>query len=271
METKFQTFLSKKNKISYEKKDREFVKAAYLMGSKSAFNNGHAALLLVDKDGKGVFYSTIFSVEKAPKVLFGKDAPLKIYRREMESEDIQKYFETGRIPKTNDNLVQFYLSNFDKYIIIPIQNKEQGQYIYNRAEQIYKKPDRFNLYAYNCNHVTQDMLAAGGLNFTSPKGNIEEIRTQAKVVTDSIKDRKFLKALYWAIVTYHKNYEIGTIPNGAFEKGVEWAKDKNYDYGTIEPKKNEKDTSVKNPQPKKELPFPNFKLKDAVKGRSIGI
>lgn len=216
-------------------KDREITKAIYLIGTKSAAYNGHASLLLVDKNGYGIFYSTIFSVEKTPSVFVGNYAPLKIYRQELSPSQIEEYFKSGKIPNVDNKVVKlFYLSNFDKYIMIPIESKKQGKLIYQRAESIYKNPGLFNLYQYNCNHVTQDMLSAGGVNFAPSKGDLEMVKQQGREIMDELKKRRILAAIFKTISTYKKCYEVGIIPNGAFEIGLKWAKEKNYEHGTID-------------------------------------
>lgn len=218
--------------------DKEITKAIYLVGSKSAFYAGHSALMLIDKEGKGTFYSTIFDIKEAPGVLSGEDAPFKLYKQELSKLEVEKYFLTGKIPGIDTSVYQmYYLQNYDKYIIIPVKDKEQGTDIYSKAEFIYKNPGKYNFYAYNCNHIIQDILEAGNANFTPSKADKEELQKQLNKVGRSLRRLNPISALYWSIQAYRTGCEMGVIPNGAFKRGVRWAKENNYDNGKINPKK----------------------------------
>jgi guanine deaminase len=224
------------NKMFPEVKEREITKAIYLMGSKSAFYNGHAGLILIDKDQKGVFYSTMFSIEETPGIVVGETAPFKLYRKELSAEQVKKYFLTGKIPDINDDLVTaFYLSNYDKYIIIPIESRGQGRAIFQRAEHIHKKPGDYNLYTYNCGHIAQDILKAGDTNFAPVSGDMEIVKNIFAEIKGNVRQWNLFLAVKNSVNGYKTAYELGIIPKGAFQRGIKWAIERQYAHGVIRP------------------------------------
>jgi hypothetical protein len=215
-------------------KEREITKAVYLVGTTRGLYAGHAAMLLIDKHGFGTLYSSQFDTKLLKDVAKGRWIPYEIFKQELTPKEIKSYFKTGKIPSKNNNyLARLYLSDYDKYISIPVKNKDLGKFIQDRGEEIHKNPGLFNLYERNCNHLCQDILSAGGLNFGPTRGSCEMVTDQIANAERYVKKWKLLKALYYAVDCYRKDFELGIIPNGAYEKGVEWAKKNNYEYGSI--------------------------------------
>jgi hypothetical protein len=215
-------------------KEREITKAVYLVGTTRGLYAGHAAMLFIDKAGYGTLYSSQFDTTLLKEVAKGKWIPYEIFKQELNPKEVKAYFKTGKIPSKNTNyLARLYLSDYDKYISIPVKNKDLGNFMKERAEEIHKGPGLFNLYERNCNHLCQDILSAGGYNFGPTRGSCAMVTDQIENAEKYVKKWKLLKALYYALDCYRKDFELGIVPNGAYEKGVEWAKKNNYEYGSI--------------------------------------
>lgn len=215
-------------------KHRQITNAIYLVGTNRGLYAGHAALILVDDKGAGVLYSSQFDTKKLGEITKGKWIEYEIFRQELSAKQIKSYFKTGKIPSKNSNLIaRYYLSEYDKYINIPVKNKDLGRFMYERAEKLHENPGMFNLYERNCNHLSQDILSAGGLNFTSTSGSVDMFTEKVENVKEYVKQWRLLKALYYSVDEYRRFFDLGIVPNGAYEKGVEWAKKNNFEYGHI--------------------------------------
>jgi len=248
--------LVKKKRVEMEKKlDNddlpEIQKVIYLMGSKRAFHVGHAALILVDKSGGGTFYSSQLDIKKlqadsifniAPfvhvkefiKIFLGKWIPFEYYKQKLKPEEIDSYFKTGQIPLKDTNpIFRVYKGHYDKYLIIPVPSIDYGKSMVKKAEDIHKNPGLFHAFERNCNHLCQTILAEGGLNFTSHKGHPEIAKNEIRVLKKLLKRFQVIQSMTYIYVQFKKFNDMGIFPNGAYEKGVEVAKTKNYEYGTI--------------------------------------
>lgn len=205
-----------------------------MVGTNRGLYAGHAALILVESEGSGILYSSQFDFKKIGTVARGKWIPFEFYKKELSKIDIETYFKTGRIPLESKNKVaNLYLSEYDKYINIPISNPYLGKFMLEKAESIHRHPGLFNLYERNCNHLCQEILASGNLNFTPTRGSQDLVLGQIQNVQNYIKQWKLLEALYYAKEEYRKDLELGMIPNSAYKQGVEWAKAQGYTYGNI--------------------------------------
>lgn len=212
----------------------EITKALYLVGTSRGLYAGHAALILVNSKGNGTIYSSQFDMDKLGDCVNGKWIDFELYRKELSSRDINSYFKTGKIPFDSANkAANAYLSDYNKYIVIPVKSPYVGKIMHEKAETMAKTPGKFNLYERNCNHLCQEILSCGNLNFTPVRGSADIVLAQIKNTHQYLKQWKLLKALYYAREEYKKDLDFGLIPNVAYDKGVELAKKNNYEYGSI--------------------------------------
>ena len=112
-------------------------------------------------------------------------------------------------------------------------NRSEGEAILKKAEQIYKQPGIYNLYERNCNHLTQEVLGEISQNFSPVAGSSEIVKKRLAMLLEAIKDLNLSKAKRILNETYSKVFEMGILPNGAYDKGVEFAKQRKYRYGLL--------------------------------------
>jgi len=206
---------------SNEIEDYKFKAVIYLNRSDGAFLQGHSAIMLVTDDNQGLFYSFVGDASKTLQLIAGFNSPGKILKpfdkrkKQYVTVDVISFLEKGRIEnvekfKGNDT----FTDQYDRYIYIPITN-EQGQAMYRKAEMLYKQPPEYNLYANNCNHVAQQILEAGGLNFAPTKGNALDERIN---LYTSFNPLVHLPPR--AMLNYIFDRVDKTIPNAAYNYGA---------------------------------------------------
>ena len=162
---------------------------------------GHAAIMLIDDEGKGEFYSYAADPSNALEVALGNNVPGYLstvvndegfkstfdvntffnsknyysnptFEIDIDltkewairgSDSIDKPFINYRIDeKTMEPILTKDV--YTDAIYIPITN-EQGMAMHSEAIRIRDNPGWYNLYNHNCNQVAQTILSAGGKDF----------------------------------------------------------------------------------------------------------
>lgn len=148
-----------------------------------AYGQGHAAILLVQDDGEGYFYSYAADPSLEAVSPSGTEGFLSTHLGNdgmIERINVMDFLKEGKV-KTNDILVQDTSSYNDKYthgIYISITNGD-GIAMFEAAENIRSNPGDYNLYIHNCNQVTQRILSAGGKNFSTMQFDLLDTRPNA--------------------------------------------------------------------------------------------
>ena len=173
----------------------DYIGAMWLLNEKGAATAGHAAIMLIDDEGQGEFYSyaasdnNLFDKARAfiasPGYLStvvnddGNSKKINVLEDFIENYDSNKqswYVEgvdginnknknTNKNTNKNGDLTKDY---YTYAVYIPITNDE-GIAMQERAEDIRNSPGWYNLFGHNCNQVAQNILSAGGKDFDSQK------------------------------------------------------------------------------------------------------
>ena len=165
---------------------------------------GHAAIMLIDDEGKGEFYSYAADPSNSDDVASGKNVPGYLstvvnkdgfrttydvntffnsedyyssptFEIELDltkewairgSDFIDKPFKNKavKIDKNGEPYLDYTTDVYTDAIYIPITN-EQGLAMHKEAIKIRDNPGWYNLYNHNCNQVAQIILSAGGKDF----------------------------------------------------------------------------------------------------------
>ncbi len=136
---------------------------------------------------------------------------------------MDKFLGTGMTYIENFKGDDRKLDEYDRYIYMPITN-EQGQAMYRKAEMLYMQPPEYNLYANNCNHVAQQILEGGGLNFAPTKGSA--LDEQINMLTIG-----WPGGIQRTITNYAKDRLDKTIPNAAYNYAASIADKKGWSVG----------------------------------------
>lgn len=220
------------------RKDDNFVKnfipvtILYLIDSKCIKGNGHSSLLFLDKNGKGVYYNTS-DLRDILGVIKGNDVGYVIDRKVLQYDKVKYLLNIGKIPLQNKKKESKGVFRYDKFISIPVHSFIQGRIALRKADQMYYNPGTYNLYERNCNHVTQEVLATIGKNFSSTKGSSKLVIERFKLFVEALKHFDIDNAQKILNKTHSDLFETGVLPNGAYARGVKIAEQKKYRYGKL--------------------------------------
>ncbi len=191
------------------------------------------------EDGKGILYSYI-SDDRLPDMLFAQNTPGKVVKAVDANDnpvlvDYEKFMQFGSVdvsPFEWSKSHEPQINTFDRYLFIPI-TEEQGRAMYEKAEALYRSADEYNLYANNCNHVAQQILAAADLDFAPTAGDTsDEIDTLNGLLAGAVIRGDTLS---WAMIRFLDNYlrdrEDQTVPNAAYTLGAKNAGERGWTAG----------------------------------------
>ena len=103
---------------------------------------------------------------------------------------------------------------------VSINKIEEGIAMHDRAMQIRKNPGTYGLTYHNCNQVAQDILSAGGKNFTTPYYNGSVIETIPNVIKTEMRLNILGSNIFDFIIGNTKNrMMIGKIGDFQFKNG----------------------------------------------------
>jgi hypothetical protein len=204
----------------------------YLLASNSVNKSGHSSLLFLDNTGNGIFYNTA-DLRDIIGAIKGSDVGFVIDRKVLSKNDTKYLLYNGRFPLDDKFKEKKSLFKYDKFIAMPLESIKEGKIALNKADEIYQKPGRYNLYERNCNHFTQEVLSEVGKNFSPIIGSSEIVKESFSKLVESVKKLDFISAKKIFGDTYAEIYEMGIIPNGSYEKGVEFAKQRKYKFGAL--------------------------------------
>lgn len=155
-----------------------------------AFEQGHAAVLLVRDNGSGYFFS--YAGKAEPGIVFnGTDGWLSTHlyiNGSISSINVNDFLASGEVYTDSVNSQNQNEEKPDKYshgIYIPITNDE-GMAMYNEAMKIRENPNQYQLFKNNCNQTAQQILAAGGKDFASM--DFDWFDTRPNAVYDNEKE-----------------------------------------------------------------------------------
>ncbi len=190
-------------------------KIYYLNKEDGAYAFGHAAILLVNSEGNGTFYS--YASQLSIELLVGLDVPAQMGKLYMTSDQIKSFLHTGKLKGIKDWKGNPYneegTDHYTGFILMPIPKNESDNDMYMKAEAIYQNPGNYNLFENNCNHTVQQILEKGELDFTPTQGSsIDEQNTMIDLFVGSNK----ISSVFAQII---KSSLDCTIPNSAFILG----------------------------------------------------
>ena len=120
----------------------------------------------------------------------------------------------GNIPDAN--------GLYTRYISIPVNPEKQGKEMFNAAQTIFNDEGKvYNLFNSNCNHKVQNILKAGGLNFSYGKG-FEAVASE--------------KLAYHELAETPKSEleQLGIVPNDAYWAGWrQWRSSIGFEHGSF--------------------------------------
>jgi hypothetical protein len=210
-----------------EASERHFVGVLYLNKSRGAGLQGHAAVMLVTDDGKGILYSYISDDDRALDMAAAHNTPGKLMKavdphHDPVLVDVEKFLQIGqvRVPKFNEEKTTDDL--YDRYLYIPAAD-EQGQAMYQEAEKLYRSPKDYNLYANNCNHTAQQILSAAGLDFAPTEGGSANEEAVLASLALALPTGSLSPAAWWTAANYLYDRYDKTIPNAAYDYGAQLA------------------------------------------------
>lgn len=216
-------------------------KIVCLLDSKLLFGMGHTSIMFVDNVGRGIYYGTS-RIEDGYHALKGEDAAVKMNKVILTKEQVDNVFIIGKLPepqvkKNFDTTMATFIDalfRFDKYISFPISYPSEGMRILDKAEEIYKNPKKYNMYERNCNHMIQEILAAIHLDFSPLKGAEAEIfKKQIENFQMEIRRFEYESAKKTLKDGVKQCHELCITPVGAFEKGINMARERGFKYGQI--------------------------------------
>lgn len=187
----------------------------YLNKEDGARGFGHAAILLVNSEGNGTFYS--YASKLSVDLVVGFDVDAQMGKLYMTTDQINRFLDTGRLSGIKDNEGNDYngdgTDHYSGFILMPFSNKGTHIDMYSKAEEIYKTPGKYNLFENNCNHTVQQILEKGGLDFTPTGGSsIDEQNT----MVDLLASNHRISSVFAQLV---KDSLDCTVPNSAFILG----------------------------------------------------
>ncbi len=185
----------------------DIVGIMFLNKEKDVSGFGHNAIAFIYADGSVDIYSYRATNTDDFTILLGSNVPATMDKNHYEADDFSTFLSTQ---PPNDK-------SYNRYIMIPV-DAESGQAMLNRAEDYHINAGTYNIVGHNCEHVAQDILSYGGLSFAPTKSDQNDV---------NIYLYGFPSAVY--------NYFIstGTIPNSAYNIGVNVANFEGWNFGYI--------------------------------------
>lgn len=184
----------------------------YLNKGDGAKGFGHAAILLLNSEGNGTFYS--FAAKLSTNLLVGLDVDAQMGKLYMIMDQINDFLETGILAGIKDYQGIVYngdgTDHYSGFIYMPVSNKQISIEMVRKAEDIYSVPGYYNLFENNCNHTVQQILEKGGMDFTPTGGSaIDEQNTMVDFLVSNHK----ISSIVAQII---KDSLDCTVPNSAF-------------------------------------------------------
>jgi len=123
----------------------------YLLNDANAVNSqGHNAILLVDRNGLGVYYS--FAAGRG--WLSAKD---NMTRRVLSKSKVDELLTYG--------WVDGYSGKYTRSLVQWAPSYTAGEAMYNKGEAYNNNPPGYDLAFFNCSHLANQIMKAGGLTY----------------------------------------------------------------------------------------------------------
>jgi hypothetical protein len=131
---------------------------------------GHNGILLIDKNGRGMFYS--YYPEVVDKRLL-KGVPGEMRYKELNSKQIVRLlFKDGIVRNPNVTTLNKKVSSEDYSRFIGMDvDPNNGLKMLNKAQEITANPGIYKFLNHNCTHVVGEILSAGGYKYNDIEYN----------------------------------------------------------------------------------------------------
>jgi hypothetical protein len=125
---------------------------------------GHNGIMLIDKNGRGMFYSYYPEYEDQRAV---KGVPGEMRYKELSPKDVAGLlFKDGMVTKPNvttrNKKVPF--EKYSRFLGMDVDPAD-GLKMFTKAQEITNNPGIYKFFTHNCTHVVGEILTAGGFKY----------------------------------------------------------------------------------------------------------
>ncbi len=220
-----------RNKPTQE--ESPFVEVYYLNEENGAALQGHAAMILIREDGTGVYYSFVNADGSAANwlgvVVVGNDSTGCLETASLSSSDVQAFLGTGDATETCPSIGCIVSetdeddsegTTYNRVICISITD-EQGDKMFEYAEDLCEQDLTYNLYTHNCGMVVQEIFAQADIDFAPQTGASYKERWKhvlfSKPEPHVIMQNDLREDALPILELYQDAYDDYTIPNATYE------------------------------------------------------
>ena len=136
-----------------------------LNDSTNVFNEGHTAILYIDVNGNGMYfsYNPIGTTAHGPAQMRYRELNPAQTMRLLKTGQIGKVnFTTGAVIRTTEKAERPY-DRFMRFDVTP----DKGSQMFAVASEYWRDPGTYDLLKHNCSQVVSNMLGAGGISYSS--------------------------------------------------------------------------------------------------------
>ncbi|HBE79163.1 MAG TPA: hypothetical protein DDW65_15525, partial [Firmicutes bacterium] len=162
----FDKFIPKLGTFSTKKFDPNNIKEVIVLNdSTNVCAQGHTAILYIDANGNGMY----FSYNPIDTTAHG---PAEMRYKELNPVQTTKLLNTGQIGKVNLTTGAVIRTtkdaerSYDRFIRFDV-TPDKGSQMFGVAQKYWNDPGTYDLLKHNCSQVVSNMLNAGGISYSS--------------------------------------------------------------------------------------------------------
>jgi hypothetical protein len=173
-----QTFETYKKEFKPDARDDEYIAAIYLMDKWGANAMGHAALGLLKGDGSMEVFSFAGNPNEKLEIIVGTPSKGQlIHSTDVDFDTVvylgEEILMDNKFTNEKNEEEEREFEKYTNFIWIDVTN-EQGMKMKAFTDTVDQKNPYYILYVTNCNYMAQRILAAGGLNFSETRGDLND-------------------------------------------------------------------------------------------------